>query len=110
MPVTDGPGALDLLDANAVVAAAVDAGADALHPGFGFLAESAALAEAVIAARIRWVGPPPTAIRTIRSLPDFPIQSLRGGVSRPIYRSLEVSPITAWLVARTARRQRCMCR
>ena len=63
VPVTEGPGALDLLDADAVVAAAVDAGADALHPGFGFLAESAAFAEAVIAAGIRWVGPPPAAIR-----------------------------------------------
>jgi acetyl-CoA/propionyl-CoA carboxylase biotin carboxyl carrier protein len=65
VPVTEGPGALDLLDADAVVTAAVDAGADALHPGFGFLAESAAFAGAVIAAGIRWVGPPPQAIRTM---------------------------------------------
>src|SRR5262245_50773845 len=59
LPQTDGPDALDLLDANAVVESALDAGADALHPGFGFLAESAAFAEAVLAAGIRWVGPPP---------------------------------------------------
>jgi 3-methylcrotonyl-CoA carboxylase alpha subunit len=63
VPVIEGPEALDLLDASAVVRAAADAGADALHPGFGFLAESAAFAEAVIAAGIRWVGPPPEAIR-----------------------------------------------
>ena len=63
VPVTEGPGALDLLDIEAVVAAAVDAGADTLHPGFGFLAESAPFAEAVNAAGIRWVGPPPDAIR-----------------------------------------------
>jgi excisionase family DNA binding protein len=65
IPVTDGPDALDLLHADAVVAAARDAGADALHPGFGFLAESASFAEAVIAAGIRWVGPPPDAIRAM---------------------------------------------
>ena len=65
VPRSEGPGGLDLLDANSVVAAAVAAGADALHPGFGFLAESAAFAEAVIAAGIRWVGPPPQAIRAM---------------------------------------------
>jgi excisionase family DNA binding protein len=65
VPVTEGTDALDLLDAGAVVAAGRGAGADALHPGFGFLAESAAFAEAVTAAGIRWVGPPPDAIRAM---------------------------------------------
>ena len=65
VPVTDGPDALDLLDGPAVVAAAVAAGADAVHPGFGFLAEQADFAEAVEAAGLLWVGPPPTAIRTM---------------------------------------------
>ena len=57
--------AIDLLDANAVVAAARRADADALHPGFGFLAENADFAERVIEAGIRWIGPPPKAIRAM---------------------------------------------
>ena len=64
-PRTDGPAGLDLLDIAAVVQAAVSAEADAVHPGFGFLAENAAFAEAVIAAGIRWIGPPPDAIRAM---------------------------------------------
>ncbi|HEX8026339.1 MAG TPA: biotin carboxylase N-terminal domain-containing protein, partial [Candidatus Limnocylindrales bacterium] len=60
---TEGPGAVDLLSIEQVVGAARAAGADALHPGFGFLAENAAFAQAVLDARIRWVGPPPDAIR-----------------------------------------------
>jgi acetyl-CoA/propionyl-CoA carboxylase, biotin carboxylase, biotin carboxyl carrier protein len=63
VPSTDGPSALDLLDDSAVVTAALDAGADAVHPGFGFLAEHADFAEAVMAAGLLWVGPPPGAIR-----------------------------------------------
>jgi len=64
-PTADGRGALDLLDIGAVVAAAKAANADALHPGFGFLAENADFAQAVIDAGIRWVGPPPKAIRAM---------------------------------------------
>ena len=65
IPPTDGPEALDLLDIEAVVAAARAARADAVHPGFGFLAENADFADAVVAAGIRWIGPPSSAIRAM---------------------------------------------
>jgi acetyl-CoA/propionyl-CoA carboxylase, biotin carboxylase, biotin carboxyl carrier protein len=45
------------------IRAAKQTGADAIHPGYGFLAESANFAEAVGAAEIVWVGPPPEALR-----------------------------------------------
>ncbi len=65
VPGEGGQPGLDLLDAGEVVRAARDAGADALHPGFGFLSENAAFAELAVAAGIRWVGPPSAAIRAM---------------------------------------------
>ncbi len=53
------------LSTAALVEAAGVAGADALHPGYGFLSENPALAEACAAAAIAWVGPPPDAMRVM---------------------------------------------
>jgi acetyl-CoA/propionyl-CoA carboxylase biotin carboxyl carrier protein len=65
VPETAGAAALDLLDIDAVVHAATAARADALHPGYGFLAENADFAAAIEAAGITWIGPPPDAIRAM---------------------------------------------
>ena len=51
------------LDPEEHVRAAAETGADAIHPGYGFLAENAELAERVEAAGLAWVGPPPQALR-----------------------------------------------
>ena len=53
------------LDIGKVLRAAADSGADALHPGYGFLAESAELAQRALDAGLAWIGPPPSAIRRL---------------------------------------------
>ena len=54
--------ALSYLNAEAILAAAARTGAEAIHPGYGFLAENAAFASKVIDAGLTWIGPPPDAI------------------------------------------------
>jgi 3-methylcrotonyl-CoA carboxylase alpha subunit len=53
------------LDAAKVLQAAKDTGAEAIHPGYGFLSENADFAEAVEAAGIVWIGPKPASIRAM---------------------------------------------
>ncbi|MCU0732155.1 MAG: ATP-grasp domain-containing protein [Hyphomonas sp.] len=59
------PAAESYLRTDAILAAAAQTGANAIHPGYGFLSENAGFAESVIAAGLAWVGPQPAAIRSM---------------------------------------------
>jgi acetyl-CoA/propionyl-CoA carboxylase biotin carboxyl carrier protein len=65
--VGPGPAAQSYLDQERLVETAIRAGADSVHPGYGFLAENASFAAAVEAAGLIWIGPPPAAIELMGS-------------------------------------------
>ena len=53
------------LDISKIISVAKESGADAVHPGYGFLSERADFAQAVIDAGLIWIGPPPAAISAL---------------------------------------------
>jgi acetyl-CoA carboxylase biotin carboxylase subunit len=86
------PASESYLSIERLIAAARKSGADAVHPGYGFLAERAAFAEAVEAAGLIWVGPPPAAIRAMGDKTEARRRMQRAGV--PIVPG-DTAPITS---------------
>ncbi len=68
------------LNSDAIIAAAKATGAQAIHPGYGFLSESPVFAEAVAAAGLTFIGPPPNAIRAMGSKSESKMIMGRAGV------------------------------
>ncbi len=68
------------LNAAAIVDAALKAGADAVHPGYGFLSENAGFAEACAAAGLVFVGPPPVSIHAMGDKARAKVLMERAGV------------------------------
>src|SRR5256885_7411747 len=79
-PVGPAPAAQSYLHAERILEAARAAGADAIHPGYGFLSESAAFAEQVEKAGLTWIGPSPSAIRALGDKLSARAMALRAGV------------------------------
>ncbi|HWN05453.1 MAG TPA: acetyl-CoA carboxylase biotin carboxylase subunit [Candidatus Dormibacteraeota bacterium] len=65
VPIGPAPATESYLVIDRLIAAARATGTEAVHPGYGFLAENAAFAEACQAARLTFIGPPPAAIRAM---------------------------------------------
>ncbi len=74
------------LRADAVLKAALDTGCDAVHPGYGFLAESAGFAQQVVDAGLIWVGPTPEQISLLGDKPAANRAAAEAGVpTAPVF-------------------------
>lgn len=67
LPIGPANPAQSYLSIEAIIEAARNTGADAIHPGYGFLSERGAFAQAVTDAGLTWVGPPPAVLKAISS-------------------------------------------
>ncbi|MBB5119499.1 acetyl-CoA carboxylase subunit alpha [Streptomyces eurocidicus] len=81
------------LRGDLVVAAALAAGADAVHPGYGFLSENADFATAVLAAGLVWIGPPPSVIEAMAS--KTRAKSLMAAAGVPVLDALDPGAVGA---------------
>jgi propionyl-CoA carboxylase alpha chain len=77
------------LRGDRIIEAALAAGADAVHPGYGFLSENAAFAQAVIDAGLVWIGPSPSAIDAMGSKTNA--KKLMASVGVPV---MEIATVT----------------
>jgi propionyl-CoA carboxylase alpha chain len=82
----------DYLNAEAIIAAARAAGADAVHPGYGFLSENAEFAAAVQEAGLTWVGPPVDAVRAMGS--KIESKKLMAAAGVPVLDELDPDAVT----------------
>jgi acetyl/propionyl-CoA carboxylase alpha subunit len=82
----------DYLNAEAIIAAARAAGADAVHPGYGFLSENADFAAAVQDAGLTWVGPPVDAVRAMGS--KIESKKLMSSAGVPVLDELDPDSVT----------------
>ena len=86
------PQPTDYLNPEALIAAARAAGADAVHPGYGFLSENADFAAAVQAAGLIWIGPPVAAVRSMGSKIEAKKMMAAAGV--PVLEELDPATVT----------------
>jgi len=82
----------DYLNAAAIIAAARAGGADAIHPGYGFLSENADFAAAVHDAGLTWVGPPVAAVRAMGS--KIESKKLMAAAGVPVLDELDPDTVT----------------
>lgn len=82
----------DYLNAEAIIAAARAAGADAIHPGYGFLSENADFAAAVQDAGLTWIGPPVDAVRAMGS--KIEAKKLMASAGVPVLDELDPDTVT----------------
>ncbi|MYR08685.1 biotin/lipoyl-binding protein [Gordonia sp. SID5947] len=76
-----------------LIEAARSAGADAIHPGYGFLSENAEFAQAVIDAGLTWIGPPPAAISAMGSKVNA--KKLMADAGVPVLGNIDPAAVTA---------------
>ncbi|MGV0809299.1 ATP-binding protein [Mycolicibacterium setense] len=81
------------LDSAQIIAAAKASGADAVHPGYGFLSENSDFAAAVLAAGLTWIGPPVNAVQAMGSKIEAKKMMAAAGV--PVLTELDPSTVTA---------------